>query len=345
MIYTHGGDTYSYSRDMLDFSANINPLGTPDDIKKAVKECANGLERYPDPYCRQLRFAIAARESVRSEHIVCGNGAAELIFSLAYFIRPNRAVIAAPAFAEYSRATEAAGAEIVYHTAKAENGYVHSGDIADRIESDRDMVFICNPANPTGALMDRDDIESVLKRAEDTGAVAVVDECFLDFADDNEKYSCRSLTEKYRNLVVLKSFTKMYAVPGIRIGYIICSDSGIREGIYRARQPWTVSSLAQAAGIAACKNTAYAERSRKYIAKEREYLKKSFDRLGVVYEQPGANYIFFYHRPELKQELIERGILIRDCSDYAGLNTGCFRAAIRTHEENRALIRDLEELV
>lgn len=344
MIYTHGGDIYSYGDGILDFSANINPLGTPVSVKEAVIKCAAELERYPDPYCRSLRQAVAERERVNNEYVVCGNGAAELIFSLTYFIKPKRVIIAAPAFAEYSRAAESAGSEIVYHTASAENGYVHSSSLAYDIKSDRDMVFICNPANPTGALMNRDDIEKVLKRTEETGAIAVIDECFLDFVNHSEKYSCRFLTEKYKNLVILRSFTKMYAVPGIRLGYIICSDNGIREGIYRSRQPWTVSSIAQAAGIAACSDTAHAECTQKYIAREREYIKQNFDRMGIVYEEPNANYIFFYHKPDLKAELIKRGILIRDCSDYAGLKPGCFRAAIRTHEENTVLIKNLEDL-
>lgn len=344
MIYTHGGDIYSYGDNIIDFSANINPLRTPDSVKEAVKSCAYGLESYPDPYCRRLVSAIAERERVKSEYIVCGNGAAELIFSLAYSIRPKRAVIAAPAFEEYSRAAEAAGAEIIYNIASAGNGYVHSGALADSIENDKDIVFVCNPANPTGALTARGDIEIILKRAEEAGAVAVIDECFLDFVDDPEKYSCISLTEKYKRLVILRSFTKLFAIPGIRVGYIICSDPKIREGIHMARQPWTVSSAAQAAGTAACNDTAYVERSRKYIAVEREYIKENFDRLGIAYEEPHANYIFFYHRQELRSELIKRGILIRDCSDYAGLDNGCFRAAIRTREENAVLIKNLEEL-
>lgn len=344
MIHTHGGDVYSYDGGVIDFSANINPLGIPDELRAAVIRSAELIEMYPDPYCRRLRAAIAEREGVSSEYIVCGNGAAELIFSLTYSLRRKRVIIAAPAFSEYSRAAAAAGAEIVCIAASAETGYVHRGGIDTCIESGSDIVFICNPANPTGALMDRDYIEKVLIRAERTGAVVVADESFLGFVENSEEYSCISLTEKYKRLVVLKSFTKLYAIPGIRVGYIICSDSAVREGIYSSRQPWTVSTAAQEAGIAACKNTVFAERSRKYIADEREYIKKSFNALGIKYEEPHANYIFFYHRAGLKGELIKRGILIRDCSDYTGLKPGCFRAAIRTREENMALIQGLAEL-
>lgn len=345
MIHRHGGDIYEYDREMLDFSANINPLGVPSSVREAIIKSAYEIEKYPDPYCRKLRSLISEREEIDSKNIICGNGAAELIFNLTYSLRPKKALIAAPAFAEYSRAAAASGAEIVYSVASAEKGYIHGTELTDKIDEDTEIVFICNPSNPTGAVMRRDTIEAVVSKAEAAGAVTVVDECFLDFLKAHCERSCVRLTEKYKNLVVLKSFTKMYAIPGIRLGYMICSDPVLMEKMYVSRQPWSVSTSAQEAGKAACIDTEHAERTRVYIASERDYIKQSFDRLRIRYEEPNANYIFFYHKPELKAELIKRGILIRDCSDYEGLNKGCYRAAIRTHSENEILIKNLSELL
>ena len=331
--YGHGGDVYRYGNDILDFSANINPLGTPVEVLSAFRE--SDVCKYPDPYNTELRNAISDMTGADPDRIICGNGAASLIFTLSNALRPRKTLIAAPSFSEYERAVKSVGSEIAYYDEKE--------NILPKIENDVDMIFVCNPNNPTGTLKQIEELEALLERASEAGAFVLLDECFNDFIELPEKYSAVYLTEKYKNLAVLRSFTKMYAIPGLRLGYMICSDRVVLERIYSSRQAWEVSAPAEAAGIAACMLAEHCRKTRAYIKEEREYMTREFARLGIKYREPSANFIFFYHKPYLKQILLRKGILIRSCSNYVGLDDGCFRAAVRLHSENMTLIKSLEE--
>ncbi len=323
MIYNHGGRGTRYGKDILDFSANINPFGISDAVKNAVAAAVSECEEYPDCFCGALRGKIAEREGVPPDDIICGSGAAELIYTIAYAVMPRFAYIMKPSFTEYAAAVRAAGGAV--------------SDNADECS----IEFICNPNNPTGALTEPETVQKRLK----SGRLIVVDECFNDFLENPASYSCVNMTRDYKNLVVLKSFTKMYAMPGIRIGYLITSDEALKEKIYRARQPWAVSSVAQAAGLAACGDTVTPELTRRFMTAERRYLTRELERLGIRYEQPSANYIFFYAEPGLQEKLLREKLLIRSCADYDGLGENAYRAAIRTHEENTILIKGLEKVI
>lgn len=334
MIYGHGGDTYKYGRGIIDFSANINPLGMPETVIRAARDADAGV--YPDPKSGRLRSAIAGVTGVSSDDIICGNGAAALMFTLAAALRPKLTLIPEPAFSEYERAVKSVGSEVAY--------YAEDSGAAGAITGKTELVFICSPNNPTGYLIDRSSIRAAVERAAEFGAAVVVDECFNDFLDEPERYSVSGLTAEYKNLIVLRSFTKMYAMPGLRLGYMLCSDRALIERMYSERQPWEISAPAEAAGTAACFAAEHAARTRAYIHTEREYIKRGFDRLGIRYMEPSANFIMFYHRPGLKEKLLKKNILIRSCSDFRGLGADCYRAAVRLHEENIMLIKALEEL-
>lgn len=321
MKYKHGGNAFEYGAEILDFSANINPLGTPEAVKAAVISSLDKAAEYPDYKCTELREKIAEREGVSSEYIICGNGAAELIYSMVYALRVRSAVIHSPSFSEYRDAVYAAGGKVS--------------------EEDGEIEFICNPNNPTGALTEK---EKIINKLKNTDRHIVVDECFNDFLDEPEKYSCVNLLSGYKGLIILKSFTKMYAVPGIRLGYLMTSDTELIERIYKARQSWCVSALAQAAGIAACVDRETPIKTREYIKREKVYFEGELERLGMDFIKPSANFIFFKGMPGLKEKLLEKRILIRDCSDYDGLNAGCYRIGIKKHEDNERLIRALEEV-
>ncbi len=319
MKYTHGGNAFLYGGEILDFSANINPLGTPEPVREAAARAAARADTYPDYMCTELREAIAAREGVPAGYIICGNGAAELIYSAMYAIRPTRCVIHNPTFSEYGAAARAA-----------------------RGTTEKEVEFICNPNNPTGLLMPKDDIKS---RANENDRVMFIDECFMDFVTGYEKYSCVDLIEDYKNLIVLKSFTKMYAIPGLRLGYLMTSNTDLLEKIHAVRQPWSVSTVAQAAGIAAARDLHTPEFMREYIASARKTLETEFDRLGIEYIKSAANFIMFKSEPGLKEALLKYGILIRDCSDFTGAGIGDYRIAVRTGGENRRLIKALEAVL
>ena len=333
MEYRHGGNAFEYGKKVLDFSVNINPLGTPLAVKKAVISAMDKIEEYPDYKCTELRRKIAEREGVSPEYIVCGNGAAELIYSLMYAVRPKSAIIHAPTFCEYIDAV------------KASDG--HKGTVLMCAESNAEerapcVEFICNPNNPTGTLTERAEI---IQKLETTDRLIAVDECFNDFLDEPEKYSCVNLLDRYKRLIILKSFTKMYAMPGIRLGYLMTSDTELINEIYKVRQPWSVSSAAQAAGLAVCTDTETPVKTRKYIKEERAYLEMEFERLGIKYIRSSANFIFFKAMPGLQKKLLEKNILIRDCSDFEGLDAGSYRIGIKENNDNKKLILALEEAV
>lgn len=337
----HGGDIYGYNRKMLDFSANISPLGIPDEVKKAIAESVAGADIYPDTEYRRLREAVGGVEKVKADNIICGNGAAELIFNIVLALKPKRALIMSPTFAEYEKAVDTMDCEKIFYTLREKDGFEVRDDYLEMTDK-ADMVFICRPNNPTGYFMPTEFLRKVLDRCERNGTFVVVDECFTDFVGNSE--SIVKYIGEYKNLLVLKAFTKMFAVPGVRLGYGICSDRNIIEKMYAVRQPWSVSHTAEEAGIAAC--GIYERTVRETVSlieRERKYITSELKRLGVKYFEPTANYILFKAYEGLKGDMAARGILIRDCGNYRGLDGGFYRTAVKAHEDNRLMISALEE--
>lgn len=344
----HGGDIYSAKEriegEIIDFSANINPLGLPQSVKDALADSLDACVHYPDPICRELVNQLAKYEQIQQEHILCGNGAADLIFRAVWAMRPRLALITVPTFSEYEQALTACGCKIDYFELKAENGFQLTGELLEHIQPQTDMVFICNPNNPTGQLVDQKLLERILARCASCGALLVVDECFRDFLDEPMQNSMNGWVESFPNLMILRAFTKHYAMAGLRLGYCLCSNPPLLERMVQCGQPWSVSVPAQIAGVAALQDRDYLERSRELIAQERAYLKESFARLQIPVIGSQANYIFFHlpEFPDLQQELEKSGILIRSCDNYRGLEKGYYRIAVRTHAENERLVAALE---
>ncbi|MEG0155175.1 MAG: aminotransferase class I/II-fold pyridoxal phosphate-dependent enzyme [Lachnospiraceae bacterium] len=338
----HGGDIYTY-QGMLDFSANISPLGPDPRVIEAMKESLAKIGTYPDVNCTKLREAIGKREQVAPEHILCGNGAADLIFSIALALKPKKALLLAPSFAEYAQALQTVDCEITYHHLKEEQGFRLTRDLFSHLKKELDIIFICSPNNPTGSLVEQKLLEELLEYCEKQKVILVVDECFLDFLEQPEKSTMKSFLQS-KVLLILKAFTKMYALPGVRLGYAMAGDSTILKRIEAVRQPWSVSVVAQAGGIKALEDENWPKQVRTYIQEERKYLCQQFQILGVTYYEPAANYIFLKSEQDLFTCLKEKQILIRDCGNYEGLEKGYYRIAVRTHEENQRLIQGLGEI-
>ena len=343
MKHVHGGDIYRH-RGCLDFSSNINPLGTPDSVKKAVMESLDHLAEYPEPGSGSLCKAIAEAEQVPYDSVLCGNGAAELIFSVVNTARPKEALLPAPAFAEYEQALRMNGCLVRHCFLKEENGFAPDLSFCDQITEKTDMVFFCNPNNPTGRSVGKEFLEKLLARCKETGTILFLDECFGDFAEDPDEISCKGALDRFPNLFILKAFTKRYGMAGLRLGYGMCSDYAFLGKVRESIQPWNVSVPAQMAGIAALSETGFAEKARAVIFQERPFLKKTLQEAGFRVFPSDANYLFFKGREDLADRLLEQGILIRDCSNYAGLSRGFFRIAVRTHPENRILAAALKGL-
>ncbi|MCD2491189.1 aminotransferase class I/II-fold pyridoxal phosphate-dependent enzyme [Lacrimispora sp. NSJ-141] len=343
MKHIHGGNIYQYGK-ILDFSANLNPLGMPERVKTAARESIDRSEHYPDPYCTELREAIGRAEGISPGHIICGNGAAELIFLLAAAKRPKQALLTAPTFAEYGQALEAFGCRCRYYPLDRVNGFQIGRDYLEALTEETDIAFLCNPNNPTGMLTGRDFLKEVLLKCRRLGIFLVLDECFLELTGEKERVSMAgSISEG--GIFLLRAFTKSYAMAGLRLGYGMTADTFLIERLNELRQPWSVSVPAQAAGIQALRETDFLEASVCYIRNERQWLLEHMRSYPFTVYEGSANYLFFHgDRTDLKEALVRRRILIRDCGNYQGLCPGYYRIAVRTRKENETLLNALGQI-
>ena len=345
---THGGDwagyRAQYGHDALDFSANVSPLGLPQGVANAIAAALPHADRYPDPLCRALRAKLAPHEGIPAESILCGNGAADLIFRLAWAAKPRTALVTAPTFAEYAAALESAGCAVRRHFLQAEVDFAVTDSILSSITPEVDMVFLCQPNNPTGQLTPLPLVERILRRCEACGALLVVDECFLDFLPDCDTLTTKALLDS-KNLLILKAFTKLYGMAGVRLGYALCANTALLAKMQAAGQPWGVSSLAQAAGAAALRETAYADAVRALIADQRPRLAAGLRALGLQVIEGSANYLLFRAPETLGAALQQRGVCLRSCGNYPGLSAGWYRTAVRTAPENEQLLQTMREVL
>lgn len=340
----HGGDIYGIE-DFIDFSANINPLGTPQSVKDAVFNELNNIMNYPDIYCRKLRNKLEKNYNINKDYIICGNGASDLIYRFVYALRPKKALVVAPSFAEYEQALKSTEqVDIVYYKLNHKDFCVHK-EIIDYITEDLDVLFLCNPNNPTGICIPEPLLGDILEKCEEKNVFVLLDECFLDFLYNEREISYLEKVNKYSRLFILRAFTKMYAVAGLRLGFGVSSNRWLIEKMYTSGASWNVSSVAQAAGLAALDEVDIVEKTRQYIKQEKEFLYKGLSSLGISFINGEANYIFFKACCDLKYRLLQKGILIRDCSNYKNLEKGYFRIAVKTREENEKLLSAMKQVL
>lgn len=349
----HGADIYTASektgldkKQIIDFSSNINPLGIPESVKTAVINSVNDSDKYPDICSRELIKSISEYENVDERSIFPSNGAAEAIFRIIYGLKPKKGLVTAPAFSEYENALRAFGASVVYYDLKKELDFKILENILCSIKEDVDIVFLCNPNNPTGQLTDKNVIKSIIEHCHKINTTVVIDECFLDFVINKKQYTAIDLTEKYDNLIILKAFTKLFAIPGIRLGYCIASNITTVEKLKVSGPPWNVSNIAQAAGAAALKEANYINKSINYVKAQRNYLVYELNKLNIKTYTSHANYILLNIREkvDLQSELLKKGILIRSCSNYNNLDEHFYRIAVKSDRENKLLIKSLKEI-
>lgn len=347
--HQHGGGLYSHPG-FLDFSANINPLGPPWSVVSAAKSAMERVCCYPQVGAERLCQAISEMEQVEARQIFCGNGAAEVIFSLVLARKPKKALIIAPTFQEYERALRSVDCEIVFAYLHSENKF-QLRQLPKNLDQTIDMVFCCNPNNPTGTLTGQKMMAALLTACEQCGALLVVDECFMDFVYDKGP-TMKNFLRSTDHLFLVKAFTKTFGIPGLRLGYGLCRDEGLLARMQEVTQPWNVSLPAQEAGIAAAGETEFLEISRRKVEEEKQYLRKqlsffdSTEKEGFFIAVYGdaANFIFFQSIPGLCRLLMEYQILIRDCGNFQGLRQGWYRIAVRTREENERLAEALRKI-
>jgi threonine-phosphate decarboxylase len=351
-LFAHGGniaevrDRYALDANaILDFSANINPLGMPDSVRNTILSGLPTVLHYPDPECRRLRRKLAEHLKVKEASVLVGNGSTELMFLAARALLRSTACVIDPTFTEYRRAVEYAGRHCVSIVASDSCDFHISGDLVARAARNGKMVFACNPNNPTGAIIKGSEILATATRFADV--FFVVDEAFCDFLANEAEASIVKLASNTRNIIVLRSLTKFYAIPGLRLGYAVAHEKNVRQ-MLRFKEPWSVNSLAEAAGCAALEDMEFARRTRESVAVWKDELADAIGRIsGLQPLRPSVNFVLTKIVQEgvnvrtLQEELLPKGILIRNCGNFPGLDERYFRVAVRTPEENERLVEAL----
>lgn len=347
----HGGNIYGNEIE-YDFSVNLNPLGPPKSVQDALAAALNHVEEYPDPEYRELRRGLANYWQLAEEQIVPGNGASELIPGIIRTLSPKNCMVTAPCYSGYETALNVAAPSCRIHRIplRAEDDFTLPENTCQEIARVKpNLLILTNPNNPNGKRISANRLREIADACRMAGTVLLVDECFLALSGGDEDSLIHCIRSEVLPAVVLRAFTKTFAIPGVRLGYAVCSAL-MAERIRRELPEWNLSVFAQYAGTAALEAAAggtsgYLAASVEMIAREREYLTAELESLGFRVFPSDANYILFQSRDrELHQKLLDKGILIRDCRDYHGLTAGFYRTAVRTHRENTALLRCLRNI-
>lgn len=369
---THGGDVAAAAacfglapEDIVDFSASLNPLGPPAGVRTAIRAGLRGtgraasplLSAYPDPASRAAREHLAKHLGLLPEEVLLTNGGAEAIHLVVrWWARqgsgssPGRVVLPAPSFSEYARAARAAGAGVRFLTLDPASGFAWRPEaLAARLRAG-DLLFLANPNNPTGTAVDGSTIASLAALVDERGAFLAVDEAFLPFLPDDRERSAVPMVRRMPRMAVVGSLTKFYCLPGIRVGYAAACAATV-AGLEAHQPPWSVNGPAQAAVPCCLADSAYAVRTRRLIARERRRLELGLSRVPGLRVFPGAaNFLLVDCRgdgrtgAQWRLLLGRRGLLIRDCGDFPGLDPYYFRVAVRRPAENALLLAAIREL-
>lgn len=349
----HGGDLRAaavrYAVDIdriVDFSSNVNPLGPSSSALRAAKRALPLVSRYPDPENADLRRAIARYYGIKPGYVVCGCGSTGLIHLIPRVFRPRRVLIPVPTFSEYASSVLDAGGEIVSFPLKERDGFrVDPVEMSFALKG-VDMAFLCNPNNPTGQLVPKHEMLEIVHYALQHEVTLVVDETFMDFL---EAESIAKDAVQVSRIICLRAFTKFFGMPGFRVGYAISDEDTI--ALLREREePWTVNIPAERAAVAAMDDWGHIRKTRRLIVKERERLLSALRLLPGVETLPSAaNFLLVKFEGTdthaLRDKLGRRGMLLRDCSSFDGLDSRYLRIAVRTRRENIRLIKALRELL
>lgn len=352
--FEHGGNIYQPNPTQtkwLDFSANINPLGLSPNVKEAIQHHIDDIIHYPDPQGKQLKEALQAYYQIPYESIILGNGAAELFYVYMHAFRPKRVLLPVPSFSEYEKASRACRAEVSYLLLLEENGFALDWSALHAACDHVDCILLGNPNNPTGNLISAEKIKKLVQRGAKTHTDIIVDESFLDFRSDEERYTVRSLPMQCDNVVVIRSLTKFYALPGLRLGFAVVPSIKL-AAMEAQKDVWNMNSLAQWAGIAALQDRDYQRQTRVYMQTARQWL---YTKLSTLPQckvfLPSVNFILV--KIETKnitmRQLIfilrQHNILVRECSNYPGLTELFLRFAVKAPADNEILYSTLKKIM
>ena len=340
----HGGRLLEFSKSgkkYIDFSASINPYGIDPNLKDILKESIDILVHYPNQDYSEIKALISRKHDVSEESIYLGNGANSIIFRLfSIFYKELNICIPTPSFETYRLAAESVSANIVYYDM---DGFKISSGIFDILSDNIDVLVLTNPNNPTGYLIEEELLQRLLEYCKAENIFVLLDECFLEFVLDGEKYSQISNLSKYTNLAILRSLTKLYAFPGLRFGYLLTENKKIIENLNKHTPSWDVNTLA----LEAAKFSLTQDMSQVVlkIQKEKSILLNNLKSVGIEVFDSKANFLLCRYKKNLSNALLNQGVIVRDCSDYRGMDDTYFRVAVRTNSDNMILFENIKELI
>ena len=371
-VSNHGGNIYKAALELdipenaiIDFSASINPLGISDNVKDVIKNDLDSLIHYPDPDTTLLRQFLAEHHGIASNSILCGNGSTELIYLLPRALKPEKVLITSPTFSEYEKACRLSHASRVtrYRLPPKDNFRIkpdefiaamremssdnsgnplNSSPVTRHASRSLNMAFLCNPNNPTGRVLKKKEVLEVAEAARELKCVLIIDEAFIDFIPGHS-----AIKEVAGNpyLIVLRSMTKFHALTGLRIGYAVISER-LTGKVLKFKEPWTVNSLAQKAALAALGDTDYNDRTMHLMKEEKVFLEYVFKDIGVSFIPSDTNYYLLKIKEARKvhNQLMEKGIMVRDCSNFRGLDDSYIRVAVKSRIDNKRLLKEMASL-
>ena len=343
----HGGKIPVKNSDhnIIDFSSNITPLGIPNSVKLIIKKNLDKIQFYPDPKSENVISSLEKYTHLSKSNIIVGNGAIEILynFCFAFLSKTTKVLIHVPTFQEYETAVKLSNCKISYF--KSLNLSTNIDSFISQIPKSG-CVFLCNPNNPTGELLSKKELLSIIIVAKKLKTIVFIDECFIELVPKSNE-SVMSYVKKYDNLFILRSLTKSFGLPGLRIGYA-CGSKEIIKILQKIKIPWSVNSLAQDAANVVIKNTSHLKKSNIIIKKELKYLEDNISILnGFECISSSTNFILIkikYDSTKLQTKLLKNKILIRDCKNFRGLDNHYIRIAVKSHKDNVKLITALEKI-
>ena len=354
----HGGNIYKIFREkeadeILDYSSNINPYGLPESLKKSIIENMDTLEKYPDPDYYDLRKTIAEYNGTEIDNVLAGNGATELIFLYMKAVKPKKALILSPTFAEYERGIKSAApqCEISYfHLKEAENFTPDMEKLKDELKKGYDLVVLCNPNNPTGKFLPKEEIQELLAECDKHNTRLFVDEAFVEFVEGGVSSSLAGENINKKNLFIIRALTKFFALPGLRLGYALFFDSSLKESFDSLKEPWSVNAFAELAGKTLFFDTEYIEKTENWIKEEKKYMFNELSKIkNIKVYKTETNFILLkmYGKTaaDVRAEMLKKGILVRDASNFTYLDETFIRLAVKDRGNNDIVIKKLDEVI
>ena len=348
----HGGNIFNASKiygispdAFLDYSANINPLGIPVKLKEIIKSCMDDIVNYPDPECMELKQNIAQYLNVAEECVVPGNGASEIIYLLFDAFSLKKVLITSPSFSEYAIAANIHGCETEYFELKEnENFRIDVQKLLLTMKDGYDALFLCNPNNPTSVLTAKEDLLEILNFAQKNGTLVIIDESFIELTAGGNENSMIKYIYDFNNMLVIRAFTKIFAMPGLRLGYCI-GQHKLAERILRRKIPWSINTFAAAAAKFLPYSHEYLEASMNWIKEEKKWFYDELSKIPCIKAfKPETNFILIkilrqdIDSAKLFDKMARKGILIRDASNFMNLDSRFIRIAIKDRERNKVFL-------